>query len=241
MNAQNNDSASIDYQTLIQDIRHELEKCYRLNMHPAWVLDTIDILIHEQTGLACVADTIERGDSGKDSLPAKCDFIVLACNRQDQKPGFPVESWAYEGNLDFHTAKPPAYGCGKDVQESLMALREHIDLPSPIIKKAKGLHIDLPPSDHWRVVYLIDLNAPDALTAAEMAHVMMVDPDSLRPVLQVLDSKGKSVTYDLANHPPESCRWHCPRCKKIEYGDYHDLATSAAPYCNDCDCEMRRL
>ena len=156
-------------------------------------------------------------------------------------PGFPVEAWAYAGNLDFHTAKPLAYGSGKDVQESLAALREHIDLLLPTKKEARGLHIDLPPTDHWRVVYLIDLNAPDALTAAEMTHAMMVDADSLRPVLQVLDSKGKLVAIDLIDHPPEIRRWHCPRCKKTVYCDHDDLVISAAPYCSDCDCAMRRL
>ena len=56
MTTQNNDSGPIDYLSLIEDIRHELKKVYHLNMHPALVLDTIDILIHEHTGLACVAD-----------------------------------------------------------------------------------------------------------------------------------------------------------------------------------------
>ena len=64
MTTQNNDSRPIDYQSLIDDIRHELEKVYHYNMHPALVLDTIDILIHEQTGLACVADRIKGSDPG---------------------------------------------------------------------------------------------------------------------------------------------------------------------------------
>jgi hypothetical protein len=62
MTTQNNDSQPIDYQGLLNDIRYELEKVYRLNMHPALVLDTIDILIHEQTGLACVGDSSQRCD-----------------------------------------------------------------------------------------------------------------------------------------------------------------------------------
>ena len=66
MTAPHNDSPPIDYPSLIQDIRHELEKVYRMNLHPAWVLDAIDILIHEQTGLACVADIIKRGEPGSD-------------------------------------------------------------------------------------------------------------------------------------------------------------------------------
>ena len=68
MTTQNNDSRPIDYQSLINDIRYELEKVYHFNMNPALVLDTIDILIHEQTGLACVADTTERHDPGNEGL-----------------------------------------------------------------------------------------------------------------------------------------------------------------------------
>ena len=128
------DISFIDYPVLIDDIRHELEKFYHLNMHPALVLDTIDILIHEQTGLVCVADNIERGNPGNDT---------------------------------------------------------------------KGLYIALPPADHWRVVYVIDVDAPDALAAAKMAYMMMVDIDSLHPVLQVLDGRGKVNTFDLANESSE--------------------------------------
>ena len=68
MTTQNNDSRPIDYQSLIEDIRHELEKVYHFNMHPALVLDTIDILINEQTGLACVADKTQRCDPGNEGL-----------------------------------------------------------------------------------------------------------------------------------------------------------------------------
>ena len=134
MTMQHNDNRPVDYQALIGDIRHELEKCYHLNMHPALVLDAIDILIHEQTGLACVADEIARGKPEDDT---------------------------------------------------------------------KGLHISLPPADHWRVVYTIDVDAPDALAAAKVAHVMMVDIDSLWPVLQVVDTRGEVTTIDLADESSE--------------------------------------
>ena len=62
MTAQENKSDPIDYQSLIEDIRHELRKVYEFKMNPALVLDTIDILIHEQTGLACVADKATGSD-----------------------------------------------------------------------------------------------------------------------------------------------------------------------------------
>ena len=129
MTTQNNDSRPIDYQSLINDIRHELEKVYHLNMHPALVLDTIDILINEQTGLACVADTTERHDPGN-----------------------------------------------------------------------KGLRIDPPPTEDglFRVVYIIDVNAADAKAAARETHETMIDPDSLPPVLHVLDPEGNQTTIDLS-------------------------------------------
>ena len=129
MTTQNNDSRPIDYQSLVNDIRHELEKVYHLNMHPALVLDTIDILINEQTGLECVADTTERHDPGNE-----------------------------------------------------------------------GLHIEPPPTEDglFRVVYVIDVNASDAKAAARETHETMIDPDSLAPVLHVLDPEGTQTTIDLS-------------------------------------------
>ena len=129
MTTQNNDSRPIDYQAIINDIRHELEKVYCLNMNPALVLDTIDILIHEHTGLACVADTTERHDPG---------------------------------NVGLHIAPPPT---------------------------EDGL---------FRVVYVIDVSATDVKTAAWEAHKTMIDPDSLAPVLHILDPEGHQTTIDLS-------------------------------------------
>jgi len=132
MTTQNNDSRPVDYQGLIGDIRHALVKVYHLGMHPALVLDTIDILIHEQTGLACVADSSQRCDPGK-----------------------------------------------------------------------AGLHIEPPPSEAgqeplFRVVYVIDLNAADPKTAAQETHEIFLDPESIPPVLQILDTQGHETTIDLS-------------------------------------------
>ena len=129
MTIQNNDSRPIDYQALLNDIRHELEKVYGLNMNPALVLDTIDILIHEHTGLVCVADNTQRCDSGNE-----------------------------------------------------------------------GLHIAPPPTEDglFRVVYVIDVYASDARAAARETHETMIDPDSLPPVLHVLDPEGHETTLDLS-------------------------------------------
>jgi hypothetical protein len=132
MTTQNNHSRPVDYQRLMDDIRHELEKVYRLDMHPALVLDTIDILIHEQTGLACVADSSQRCDPENASL-----------------------------------------------------------------------HIDPPPSETgpeplFRVIYVIDLNAADPKAAAQETHKIFLDPESIPPVLHVLDTQGHETTIDLS-------------------------------------------
>lgn len=59
----------IDYPALIADIRHELKKVYHFNMHPALVLDAIDILIHEKTGLACISDASQEETITDEKLP----------------------------------------------------------------------------------------------------------------------------------------------------------------------------
>jgi hypothetical protein len=68
---------------------------------------------------------------------------------------------------------------------------------------SKDLRIEPPPNDNgseplFRVVYVIDVSASNALEAAKLTHQIMTDPDSMLPVLQVMDSKGKVVTIDLS-------------------------------------------
>jgi hypothetical protein len=68
---------------------------------------------------------------------------------------------------------------------------------------SKDLRIEPPPNDKgseplFRVVYVIDVSAPNALGAAKLTHQIMTDPDSMLPVLQVMDCKGKVVTIDLS-------------------------------------------
>ena len=66
-----------------------------------------------------------------------------------------------------------------------------------------GLTIAPPPKDSgedplFRVVYVIDVNAGDAHAAAEYTHRIMADPNSILPVLKVIDHTGKTVTVDLS-------------------------------------------
>ena len=67
----------------------------------------------------------------------------------------------------------------------------------------EGLKVDPPPKEEsdeplFRVVYIIDVNSGDIREAAEYTHRIMSDPDSLRPVLHVIDSKGNSTEVDLS-------------------------------------------
>jgi hypothetical protein len=50
------------------------------------------------------------------------------------------------------------------------------------------------------VVYAVDVGAVDAQAAARQAHGIMVSPESLPPVLDVMDHSAKVVRVDLAKH-----------------------------------------
>ena len=50
----------------------------------------------------------------------------------------------------------------------------------------------------FRVIYVIDVNAADSLEAARLTHQIMTDPDSLPPVLEVMDHTGKVENIDLS-------------------------------------------
>jgi hypothetical protein len=67
----------------------------------------------------------------------------------------------------------------------------------------RNYQIEPPPKDRgseslFRVVYVIDVSAPNVLKAAKLTHQIMTDTDSIPPVLQVMDCKGKVVTIDLS-------------------------------------------
>ena len=69
--------------------------------------------------------------------------------------------------------------------------------------ESPGLRIDPPPEEKgdeplFRVVYIIDVNSSDVREAAEYTHRIMTDPESLPPVLHVIDSNGKSTEVDLS-------------------------------------------
>jgi len=46
---------------------------------------------------------------------------------------------------------------------------------------------------------VIDVNAMNPRQAAERAHEIMRDPQSLRPVLDIIDSGGRQTRVDLSD------------------------------------------
>lgn len=69
---------------------------------------------------------------------------------------------------------------------------------------SKAFHIKPPPVEKgneplFRVIYIIDVNAADTLEAAKMTHQIMTDPDSIPPVLEVMDHTGKVEKIDLSD------------------------------------------
>jgi hypothetical protein len=60
--------------------------------------------------------------------------------------------------------------------------------------------IEPPPKEKglYRVIYVIDVNADSPLDAAKMTERIMTDPDSLAPVLEVVDQGGKITKIDLS-------------------------------------------
>ncbi len=70
-------------------------------------------------------------------------------------------------------------------------------------KPERGLVIPPPPHERseeplFRVVYQIDVNARDMREAAESVHRTMTDPDSMPPVLEVIDHRGHTTAIDLS-------------------------------------------
>lgn len=67
----------------------------------------------------------------------------------------------------------------------------------------KGFTLEPPPKDTgpeslYRVVYVIDISAPNVRQAAERAHQIMEDPKSMPPVLDILDADGRRTQVDLS-------------------------------------------
>jgi len=63
----------------------------------------------------------------------------------------------------------------------------------------RDYRIEHPPKEKglYRVVYVIDIGAESPLDAAKKTHEIMADPDSIAPVLEVVDQGGKVTKIDL--------------------------------------------
>jgi hypothetical protein len=68
---------------------------------------------------------------------------------------------------------------------------------------SQGLTVAPPPKEKgpeplYRVVYVIDVNAPNPQQAAERVYEIMKDPQSMRPVLEALEPSGRCTRVDLS-------------------------------------------
>ncbi len=68
---------------------------------------------------------------------------------------------------------------------------------------SRTFHIQPPPAEKgdeplFRVIYIIDVNAANPLEAARLTHQIMTDPESLPPVLEVMNHKGNVEKIDLS-------------------------------------------
>ena len=64
----------------------------------------------------------------------------------------------------------------------------------------KPPHKDRGDEPLYRIVYVIDLSAAGPVAAAKEAYGIMAAPDSLPPVLDVMDHCGKVMRIDLSDH-----------------------------------------
>ena len=67
---------------------------------------------------------------------------------------------------------------------------------------SKDYIIKPPPKekDLYRVIYVIDVGADSPLEAAKKTQMIMTDPDSLAPVLEVIDQGSKVTKIDLSKN-----------------------------------------
>ena len=103
----------------------------------------------------------------------------------------------------------------------------------------KGLNIVPPPKESgeeplYRVVYVIDVNAADVLEAAQYTHRIMADPNSMPPVLHVMDYEARDRIVDLSADSPEE--------ETVSQSDDSDknarrFVASAATICPKCGSE----
>jgi len=110
-------------------------------------------------------------------------------------------------------------------------------------KAQRGLVIAPPPQEEgpellYRAVYAIDVNAQDAHQAAERAYQIMIDPESMRPVLYLLDGEGSQTIVDLAaesSHAPDGSEASELRAKTRRFVQANGMR---CPQCNSNEIEF---
>lgn len=107
----------------------------------------------------------------------------------------------------------------------------------------KGLLIEPPPKEQgpeplYRVVYTIDVNGRDARRAAERAYEIMTDPQSLRPVLHILDGRGTETTVDLAGEPTPSPACAEATASHAKARAFVQASGTQCPQCGSCDIDF---
>jgi len=118
-----------------------------------------------------------EGYSGAAEMPSICDWLA----EHDER--LSIEIFPASLDLSPQETVEPTHGKGMTPSQGFTIE------PPP---KEKG------PEPLYRVVYVIDVNAPDARKAAECVHEIMKDPASLRPVLEVLEPSGRCTWVDLS-------------------------------------------
>jgi hypothetical protein len=129
--------------------------------------------------------------------------------------------------------------------------------------RSPGLQILPPPKEEgpqslYRIVYVIDVGGRDSHEAAKQAYKMMSAPDSMRPVLHVLDADGRDTILDLAADPqmaettlPRSdqdarafvaaAATRCPKCNSetLDFAGMNIVGQSAYQEASCQDCDVR--
>ena len=106
----------------------------------------------------------------------------------------------YKGLFDGHTTGEPARASALRPQDQATGIGWVMGLlvSPPPAEGAKGLQG--PGQTMYRVVYVIDIDALNPRHAAEQVYEIMQDPNSIPPLLDVLDCRGGQTQVDLADN-----------------------------------------
>jgi len=119
-------------------------------------------------------------------------------------------------------------------------------MTKPKHKCKRGLYIEPPPREDgdeplFRVVYIIDVNSADAREAAEYTHRIMTDPESLAPVLNVLDCNGNETVLDLSAEPTDEKAVHQTSDSDEQARSFVKAAVTKCPKCGSEDLSFQSV